>query len=63
MTLWQALMAEQDAYGALFAALNKGVLPEDSKLPLLRLVAEYRTAVERRVLIEVRDSVLERIPD
>lgn len=62
MTLYEAIVAEHAAWDEVAARINKGVLPTDPKVPVLKLIQQYRAAVERRVLTEIRDRILERIP-
>ena len=62
MSLYEAVAAEYAAFDALRDRINAGISPQDPKVPVLKLVQEHRRAVERRVLIDVRDRVMERIP-
>jgi hypothetical protein len=60
--LWDALVAEGRAFDAIRERLNQGVLPEDPKVPVLKLIGAYGKAVEKRKAIELRDAILERVP-
>ena len=62
MTLSEAQRAERRAFADLVQRVNEGILREDPKVPVLRLIGEYRKAVETRKAVEIRDAVLERTP-